>query len=229
MSQSLVERIDKCENENRRLKKRLFRQNLFWLLTVLAAVTGTAIAAHTKKPAVFGRIKAKEITIVDSTGTVRARLGGNLPNAVYNGKEVSRGAKAAGLLIYDKNGDERGGYVTLSNDKANNAILTLDAGAAGKNKQVALFVAGRTGATALKLWNDKNSVTLRSSNHGAHMTIVNGGQVKFQKPAITKIGTDACHAYRNFAVKHSISKAARFCYSRFTKSACRSCLSNLSQ
>ena len=54
----------------------------------------------------------------------RVRIGGDLPDAVIGGKRVPRGEKAAGLLMYDGTGQERGGYVTFKTIR--NVVLTLD-------------------------------------------------------------------------------------------------------
>lgn len=152
MDQGVIDRIRACETETRRLRKRLAYQNVFWFFLLCATAAGSGIAARSMEPsprptAVFDKIRAKEVTVVDGNGIVRARLGGDLPNGtVCHGRTAERGAQAAGLLIYDEQGIERGGYVTQY--PGSNAMLTLD----HKCQQSALFVAGPEEATALELW-----------------------------------------------------------------------------
>src|ERR1700722_9874079 len=80
-------------------------------------------------------LTVSELTIVDDKGTVRARLGGQLPDAVIDGKVAPRGQPAAGILLYDDTGTERGGYVTFS--PSGDVALTLD----NQRTQTALFAA----------------------------------------------------------------------------------------
>lgn len=225
MNRNIEDRIEKCERENQRLKKKLSRQNAMWLVVTAIAVAGSAIAAYSIRHAEFDSLRVREVVVVDKKGTVRARLGGDLPNAILRGKTIQRGSRAAGLMIYDAEGVERGGYVTQ--DNGNHAMLTLDAGAAGNARQAALFVAGPTGAATLKLWNADNSIALRSDGSGANMTMVNAGRVQFQEPEIKQVVAEACDAYRKFAVEQSVAEAASACSGRFTQGACRQCLDRL--
>ena len=52
------------------------------------------------------------------------RIGAPLPDPVIEGKRSKRDDSIAGILIYDRDGDERGGYVT--DNSAGNAFLTID-------------------------------------------------------------------------------------------------------
>jgi len=47
-----------------------------------------------------------------------------LPDPVIQGKRSKRDDSIAGILIYDREGDERGGYVT--DNSVGNAFLTID-------------------------------------------------------------------------------------------------------
>src|SRR5438874_8284634 len=78
-------------------------------LLVLTNITLLIVAAAPKKPSV---LTVSELNVVDSKGVVRARIAGNLPETYSNGKPVGRGA--AGVLLYDAAGVERGGYVTFA-------------------------------------------------------------------------------------------------------------------
>ena len=98
-------------------------------------------------------ITVSQINVVDENGVVRARIGGDLPDAVINGKTMPRGEKVAGVLLYDGTGQERSGYVTGS---SGNVFLTLDT----RTKQTALFAAGRSGGAALRLSFQDDAVDL---------------------------------------------------------------------
>lgn len=64
----------------------------------------------------------RELVIVDETGQERVRLGTELPDPLLLGKRSARGGEVAGLLLFDAEGSERGGYVTGTRS----AALTLD-------------------------------------------------------------------------------------------------------
>src|SRR5438477_6177403 len=114
------------------------KDNLIRLL-IVTNIALLIVAAAPKKPSV---LTVSQLDIVDSKGVVRARLAGNLPETYANGKPIGRGA--AGMLLYDASGVERGGYVTFAND---HVALTLDS----KKDMTGIFVAGPTGGAALTL------------------------------------------------------------------------------
>ena len=66
----------------------------------------------------------RELMIVDSMGTPRVRIAAPLPDPIMLGKRFNRGGVVSGILIYDAEGNERGGYVT--GDESRGAALTLD-------------------------------------------------------------------------------------------------------
>src|SRR5262245_32016491 len=104
--EELQRRLERCERWNRRLAAVL----AFGLVGGIA-VSATSLRASAPPPS---SMRLTELVIVDDNGVERARLGGNLPEAVIDGQTRSRGDKAAGLLLYDAKGQERGGYVTFA-------------------------------------------------------------------------------------------------------------------
>src|SRR5207248_2687837 len=108
-------------------------------LLVLTNIALLIVAAAPKKPQV---LTVSEVDVVDAKGVVRARLGADIPDAVVNGQVRHRGQKAAGLMLYDDTGQERGGYITFSPGRQ--VALTLDS----SKQQTALFVASSEGGAA---------------------------------------------------------------------------------
>lgn len=215
MASEVDRRITACEIENARLRKRITRQNAAWL-TALLTVAGVAIANGSVDTAPAEKIRTTQIEIVDSKGVIRARLGGDLPDGVAaDGRVLSRGSKAAGLIIYDEQGLERGGYVTQ--DTGSNAMLTLDS----KHDQSVLLVAGpdKQQASALRLWTQEGAIELRSDSAGSRLTAFEGNKVTFQQPVVTSIPGEVCVIYRQLQDQHPEA-----CRDRFTASACAACL-----
>lgn len=214
----LEKRIQMCELENSFLRKKINRQNKFWSVAFLLALGGGAVASVGLKQETFESVTAKEIVVVDSAGIVRARLGGDLPDGVMaNGHVAKRGSKAGGLIIYDEEGIERGGYVTQ--DQGSNAMLTLDS----KYRQLALFVAGpgeKSEASALRLWNKGGSIELRSDASGPRLTIADSKKVKIQQPEVSP-SRDICAEYKK---AESPGLGRQYCEGRFTEAACNVCL-----
>jgi hypothetical protein len=215
---NLEERIHACEQENARLRKQLGRQNKLWMIALLLATGGGAIASGSLKQVVFDSIQAREVVVVDANGTVRARMGGDLPDAVMaNGHVSKRGSKAAGFMLYDEQGIERGGYVTQ--DTGSNVMLTLDS----KYRQSALFVAGpdEDQTASLSLWNKKGAMDFRSDANGQRLTLSNKSGVLLQQPVITALEPGTCASYKEIERKYPGERA---CQARFTDQACNACL-----
>lgn len=64
------------------------------------------------------------LVLLDQNGTERLRLGAPLPEPIMMGRRFSRGSPVSGIIIYDHEGNERGGYVT--GDVGRTASLSLD-------------------------------------------------------------------------------------------------------
>lgn len=218
MSKSIEERLASVEQENASLRKRIARQNAAWLFSVLALAGGVAVAGVAAKDAVFGSIKAREVVVVDAKGTVRTRISGDVPDAVMAGGRVSkRGDKAAGVIIYDSEGIERGGYITT--DTESNAMITLDS----KFRMSAIMVAGpeQGQAAALSIITKDSMLDLRGDQNGARLTVTDKEGVKFQQPAIAKLSQETCASYRDIERKEP---GKRWCQRRFSDTACQACL-----
>lgn len=169
-------------------------------------------------------LRLNELAVVDSSGVVRARLSGNVPDAVIKGHRAPRGGKAAGLIIYDGTGQERGGYVTFDDPQAN-ALLSLDT----RNGQVAYFVADAEHGVALSLWTAGNQVELRADSGAARMTTTSEGTIVLQQPPMSaKEITEHCEALRSelIALKEvpPFSVLLSACMQRLPEADCRKCL-----
>ena len=147
----------------------------------LAAISGFVIAPRANLRTDADTLRVHEVVVVDHHGVVRARLGGDLPDAVdRQGRLVPRGDKFAGLLIYDSVGAERGGYGTMQRSGA--ALLTLD----NRGQQAVLLTADSTNASGamLRLWTNRTWAEVLADDGGAHFATGRGGQIAhFQPPA----------------------------------------------
>ncbi len=164
-------------------------------------------------------LTVSELSVVDSRGVVRARLGGELPDAVVAGKVMPRGNRAAGLLIYDETGEERGGYVTW--EPSGNVGLTLD----NRSGQTAEFVAGPEAGSALRLhWLD-DAVELRVDEDGPSLHAVRRKNVAFHEPPVENPKSTAlCKALLEAKTKVPMAQLFDACRARSSESACQACL-----
>jgi hypothetical protein len=213
---TLEDRVTFCEQENARLRKRIGRQNGFWLIALLLAIGGSAIAGWSLKQVAFESIKAKEIAVVDANGTVRARLSGDLPDAIMaNGRISKRGSKAAGVMLYDEEGIERGGYVTQ--DKDSNVMLTLDS----KHRQATWLIAGPSEdqVSSLRLWNKDGAIELRSDESGQRLSISDKAGVRYQQPTVA-LHPATCTYFKDLEQKYPDEHA---CRAKYTETACQTC------
>lgn len=100
------ERLETLERSRRRLRLTV------GLVALVVLVGGPGLVAADRS-GVGETIRVREVAIEDEDGTVRARLGVDLPDAVGpGGEKMVRGFVPAGLMLYDSLGLERGGYVT---------------------------------------------------------------------------------------------------------------------
>jgi hypothetical protein len=127
-------------------------------------------------------LKVRGLVVVDSLGIERVIVGAPLPTAQTSfGNRVyprEKGAGVYGVMIYDAEGQERGGYVT--DDDYGNAFLTLDS----KTGQNFLVIAEPNGPAALQLWDrkGKNKISLETFDDGADIKLKRNSQdVKIYK------------------------------------------------
>lgn len=212
----MSDRLADLEARHRRLVRLVATQSVLIALAVVILAAGCD-AAFGRDEAAPATMRVEEIVVVDSTGTVRVRIGGNLPDAVIDGKRVPRGAAAAGVMLYDGSGQERGGYVTW--EPSGNVGLTLDS----KERQVALFVAGPEGASALDLRHGQDGIGLRVDSDGSRLTALEDGRVVFQNPKV-EVGDEACAAYRDARERRSEEIALDACRGRYPEASCEACL-----
>ncbi|TXI94604.1 MAG: hypothetical protein E6Q34_04340 [Burkholderiaceae bacterium] len=227
MQYQLSSRIAACETENARLKRRLHWQNVVLIGITLASIGGTTYASKSlsETPNVISTITVKELVVVDDHNVVRARVGGNIPPAVVDGKTLSRGSGhdgTAGIMLYDRTGVERGGYVTF--DHGDYVALTLD----NQKKQQVFFGVGPTGSAALQLWENDEMLDLRAAPNGARFTRTKAGAVTHQYPE-TMIRSATCEYYRS-GIKDEVpaglprAEVKKICERKFAASSCAPCL-----
>ena len=118
-------------------------------------------------------ITARGLVITDSSGVERVIIGANIPDPQGHGYRFSRGSSVSGIMIYDSEGQERGGYVT-DNDYGN-IFLTLDS----KTSQRALFIAEPQGAATLQVWgNNGNRISIGAEDEGIQFEMIENGVKK---------------------------------------------------
>ncbi len=73
-------------------------------------------------------LTAERIDINDRSGKNRVVIANtdNVPQPIINGKTYKRAYAPAGLIFYDKNGDERGGLAITDNEETNLNALSFD-------------------------------------------------------------------------------------------------------
>jgi hypothetical protein len=210
-----LERIASLERRNRLL---LAWSVLIAALAIAMPLTnsfGLKVAAQDKPKT----LSVSELAVVDERGTVRVRIGGQLPNAVVKGKTLPRGQKAAGILLYDETGQERSGYLTFA--PSGNVGLTLD----NRAGQTAEFIAGPSAGAALRLhWQD-DAVELRADEDGPSIHAVRKKNVAFHEPAVENPeSTELCKALKQAKSQLSAEQLLDACRARSSEAACRVCL-----
>jgi len=99
-------------------------------------------------------IKARGIVITDSLGVERVVISAPIPDPIGPGYRFPRGAKLAGIVLYDSEGIERSGYVT---DYDYGLVsLTMD----DKTGMHGLFFAEPSGAVSLMMYHGENKAQI---------------------------------------------------------------------
>lgn len=122
-------------------------------------------------------LKVRGIVVVDSLGIERVIVGSHLPEPNFaNGHRIAgrgKGGSVSGVMIYDHEGQERGGYVT--DDGFGNAFLTLDS----KTQQHLLLISEPQGGANLMMWDKGNKISMGVNPENASLEIIkNNKKVK---------------------------------------------------
>lgn len=220
METLLQARLRACE----RSQRRLLAAFVVVLALALYGLIAPALSSEASPvPADAGSLRLTELVIVDPHGVERVRIGGDLPDAVIDGKQIPRGSAAAGVMLYDRTGQERGGYVTW--DEGDHIGLTLD----GRKGQNALFAAGPDGSTVAQLWHGSESIELRADANGARLTQTSSDTIRLQQPEIAALAPATCAMFRN-GLRDEVpggldqEQIRGICLRRFSTTACSACL-----
>ncbi len=186
------------------------------VIVLVVAVGEFARGVHAEQKQDAKTLVLSELTIVDSHGVVRARLGGNLPDA---NKTTPRGSRIAGLLLYDETGQERGGYVTF--EPGGNVGLTLD----NKGVMAAEFLAGPDAGSAIRLHSGDDAVELRVDEDGPSIHAVRRKNVAFHQPAVENPSSTAlCKELLKEKARLPMEQLIDACRGRSSEAACQACL-----
>jgi hypothetical protein len=133
--------------------------------------------------AVTDVLRVRELNVVDPNGVTRVKIAAPLPNAVIDGRTLTRGGRpedtVSGMLLFDAEGTERSGYAT-SDHGYSNVMFTLD----DKTRQHAMFIAEPTGATTLRLFNGdtKDRLNLSINKDGPSISMMRRGKEIYRTP-----------------------------------------------
>lgn len=177
-------RLVQCESEIIRLRRMVRLTTTLGVAAMISVLAGFVLPRSPVAGTYADSLRVRELAVVDAHGVVRARLGGNLPDAVGRlGRRIPRGDDASGLLIYDDKGIERGGYVTFDNSGV--AALTLDS----RGPQVAIFAADSTpgSGAALRVWGRKAWAEIKVDEGGPHLAAARDDKIEFFEPPATSL------------------------------------------
>jgi len=208
--------MDRITLLERRYRRLLLLQALLGLALAVSLWNGTVTAQDEPR-----QLRVSSIEVVDPAGTVRVRVGGELPPEVRNGRTMNR-PPIAGVLLYDETGRERGGYVTFAaqGDEPAPVALTLDT----VDRQSVLFAAQDEGA-ALKMWHEDQVFDLRVDGDGPSLHIVQDGEIAFHEPPEREPASSSwCRGLRDALERVSAQEVRKACLQRHSVEACSACL-----
>jgi hypothetical protein len=164
------------ENQVRRLRRVSVASSALAVVCCVLTLYFWSTGSHAyAQPGETHDLRLRSLTIVDEKGTPRIVLAAPLPDPKYG----KRPKPAAGILIFDDSGSERGGYVT-SDGKDAEAYLTLDNAAGG---QAAMFLANaQKGATLVVTNADGDAIGMTTAFSRPVFQVTEGKKVIFKQP-----------------------------------------------
>jgi hypothetical protein len=154
---------------------------VLWLvsLTGIVLIRTTPVQASPAAPAI---LRVRGISVVDERGTERVYIGAPVVAPMSFGKRFRRDGPASGILLFDREGNERSGYVTSDVGRPN-VFFTLDS----LERQQVLFISPDEGGAHLKfLDRNENGLDLGVAEQGAFIKTDRGGRVLFSTPQSTE-------------------------------------------
>jgi hypothetical protein len=208
-------------SQNINFKIKLLSIMVLVLIVMVSILFYQIIKLSTKETS----LSLEELKITDSAGTVRVILSGDVPDPVINGKTLDRGNTAAGIILFDKDGQERSGYLTF--DEGSLVGLTLDS----KTEMQARFIADPEGVVSMKIWTpkEKDTLELRADSSGTRMTTTKGNDITAQVPELEAIPAEVCELFKG-GIKTEVPEGLprdvvkNVCSSRFPEELCLACL-----
>lgn len=96
------------------------------LLLLLGVPTATSCQSPCRRSdldtQVMNTLRVHRLIVVDDNGVDRVLLGAPVPDPVINGKTHARRSPASGILLFDRDGQERGGFNTFEDGSVALAI-----------------------------------------------------------------------------------------------------------
>ncbi len=131
------------------------------------------------RAAVSESLTVKRLAVVDDKGTERVVIAAPLPDPVVLGQRFKRSGVISGVAIYDRDGNERGGYATT--DTGSGALLSLDAANGEVFKVVAN--AGQKDGGTLYLFNGKHDGVVLTTHSQPTIEMVQNRKIIFKNPS----------------------------------------------
>jgi hypothetical protein len=201
--------------------RRLFQFNIalaFWLVICVINQYRSVQRVNAAANQSPSRLIVSELTVVDSKGVVRARIGGDLPDAVIKGKTYPRGQAAAGILLYDTTGEERSGYITFASGHVG---LTLD----NRDGQTAEFLADPDSGSVFRQHYGNSLLELTVDEDGPALHMVRDKRVVLHEPTVKHPeSTTLCKELRKLKNQLPGEKLMDVCIAHSTEQACQVCL-----
>jgi hypothetical protein len=144
---------------------------------ILAASVGLLAVKSFATPTAHQQTTVRRLAIVDENGTERVVIAAPLPDPIIQGKREKRDAPVSGILIFDRKGNERGGYVT-SDAQDSAAFLSLDS---EKGQVFTAYANADSGATVW-LANEKHDAIAFSTHQEPVLEMIQNKKVIYKNP-----------------------------------------------
>ncbi len=175
--------IARLERRNRMLAAGLLGLAACWLIGAGAQVRPEIALGNGQ---VVDHLVVRKLVIIDPHGRERVVIAAPLPEPRLAGIRSKRGDAVSGILLFDAEGNERGGYVT-GDGPSEGASLTLDE----IGRMAVSLYANERGTSGLRIGNhDGNAIDIGVNPAGTFLTLYERGETAAVLPAADRPGED---------------------------------------
>ena len=154
------------------VSKKRFSYLMYLNLLITGILAGYIILSEPELSDISDQVlRVRGIVVADTNGVGRVVIGSHVdPNPMLQGKRYKGGREMSGIMLYDGDGNERGGYMT--GDWYGNMYITLD----DLGGQRAMLLVEPQGAASFSIGGGNNVFNVLATRDTTIFRVLNNGK-----------------------------------------------------